>query len=105
MNQKNIVRVSETQELEIPLEIKQQLQPLSEYEVILYQNEIILKKIKKTNQSPSTLRPGSGKSILRHAGTWEGDDFEECLQAVYENRNSDPIKLSSIKQTRSQFKN
>lgn len=26
-----------------------------------------------------TYRPASGRSILRHAGTWEGDDFEECL--------------------------
>ncbi|WP_445635781.1 DUF2281 domain-containing protein [Nostoc sp. DSM 114161] len=33
-----------------------------------------------------TYRPASGRSILRHAGTWEGDDFEECLQAVYATR-------------------
>lgn len=25
-------------------------------------------------------------SLLKHAGTWQGDDFEECLQAVYDNR-------------------
>jgi len=30
-----------------------------------------------------TYRPASGRSILRHAGTWEGDDFSECLQSVY----------------------
>ncbi len=33
-----------------------------------------------------TYRPASGRSILRHAGTWEGDDFEECLQSVYATR-------------------
>jgi hypothetical protein len=24
----------------------------------------------------------SGRSILRHAGTWSGDDYQECLQLV-----------------------
>lgn len=33
-----------------------------------------------------TYRPASGRSILRHAGTWAGDDFEECLQSVYASR-------------------
>ncbi len=33
-----------------------------------------------------TYRPASGRSILRHAGTWSGDDFEECLQFVYATR-------------------
>ncbi|MBG1269597.1 hypothetical protein [Nostoc sp. WHI] len=32
-------------------------------------------------------RPASGRSLLRHAGTWEGDDFEECLRLVYESRS------------------
>ncbi len=25
----------------------------------------------------------TANSLLKHAGTWIGDDFEECLQAVY----------------------
>jgi hypothetical protein len=33
------------------------------------------------------LRPASGRSVLRHAGTWQGDDFEDCLQAVYDSRS------------------
>lgn len=33
-----------------------------------------------------TYRPASGRSILRHAGTWQGDDFDECLQSVYATR-------------------
>ena len=31
--------------------------------------------------------PASGRFILRHAGTWQGDDFEECLSLVYETRS------------------
>ncbi|MEC4887177.1 MAG: DUF2281 domain-containing protein [Scytonema sp. PMC 1070.18] len=38
------------------------------------------------DQEQFTYRPASGRSILRHAGTWEGDDFEECLQSVYATR-------------------
>lgn len=37
-------------------------------------------------QEQLTYRPASGRSILRHAGTWSGDDFEECLQFVYATR-------------------
>ncbi|HAA27011.1 MAG TPA: hypothetical protein DCE56_04155 [Cyanobacteria bacterium UBA8553] len=33
------------------------------------------------------LRPSSGRSLLRHAGTWAGDDFEECLQLVNDTRS------------------
>jgi hypothetical protein len=43
--------------------------------------------LKKLLQEPSALRPGSGQSILRHAGRWEGDDFEECLQSIYASRS------------------
>ncbi|MFH7028696.1 MAG: DUF2281 domain-containing protein [Heteroscytonema crispum UTEX LB 1556] len=32
-------------------------------------------------------RPASGCSLLRHAGTWKGDDLEECLRLVYESRS------------------
>lgn len=39
-----------------------------------------------SDQEQLTYRPASGRSILRHAGTWEGDDFEECLQSVYATR-------------------
>ncbi|MEL6325875.1 MAG: hypothetical protein AAFQ61_03095 [Cyanobacteria bacterium J06626_23] len=29
----------------------------------------------------------TGGDLLQFAGTWHGEDFEECLQAVYENRS------------------
>ena len=28
----------------------------------------------------------TGADLLKFAGTWQGDDFDDCLQAVYENR-------------------
>ena len=39
-----------------------------------------------TEASLESYRPASGRSILRHAGTWAGDDFQECLQMVYDTR-------------------
>ena len=38
-------------------------------------------------KSLTLLRPRSGKSILRHTGTWKGEDFEGCLKTVYDNRS------------------
>ena len=37
--------------------------------------------------APISFQPASGRSLLRHAGTWVGDDFEDCLQAVYTSRS------------------
>lgn len=31
-------------------------------------------------------RAASGQSILRHTGTWSGDDLEACLRDVQETR-------------------
>ena len=39
----------------------------------------------ESNEAPP-FRPASGRSFLRHAGTWAGNDFEECLQIVYDTR-------------------
>jgi hypothetical protein len=41
----------------------------------------------KVSIASAALRPASGRSLLRHAGKWQGDDFEECLQAVYDSRS------------------
>jgi hypothetical protein len=35
---------------------------------------------------PASFRPASGRSLLRHAGTWAGDDLERCLEEVRANR-------------------
>jgi len=41
----------------------------------------------ETEKKPPSFRPASGNSLLRHAGTWEGDDLEECVRLVYETRS------------------
>lgn len=33
------------------------------------------------------LRGSKAKDLLQFAGTWQGDDFEECLQLVYDTRS------------------
>ncbi|KOR35714.1 MULTISPECIES: hypothetical protein [Planktothricoides] len=42
--------------------------------------------------NPAPFRPASGRSFLRHAGTWSGDDLEDCLKMVYETRR--PVLFS-----------
>ena len=48
--------------------------------------EIVLEEVVAQVPANPPLRPASGRSLLRHAGTWQGDDFEECLQAVVKSR-------------------
>ncbi|MEH2236816.1 hypothetical protein [Nostoc sp.] len=33
------------------------------------------------------LRGSKAEDLLKFAGTWQGDDFEECLQLVYQTRS------------------
>jgi hypothetical protein len=33
------------------------------------------------------LRGSKAKDLLKFANTWQGDDFEQCLQLVYETRS------------------
>ena len=48
-----------------------------------------------TSNSPQSLdleatpiiRGSTAGDLLKFAGTWQGDDFEECLQLVYETRS------------------
>ena len=47
---------------------------------------IVALETDSTKNSQQPARPASGRSILRHAGTWAGDDIEECLQQVYATR-------------------
>ncbi len=41
---------------------------------------------KTSTETEQAYRPASERSILRHVGTWAGDDFEECLEMVYATR-------------------
>ncbi len=45
---------------------------------------------KKERTSEQKARPQDNEStaskLLKFAGTWEGDDFEQCLEDVYKTR-------------------
>ena len=41
----------------------------------------------ESSEQQPFFRPASGFSLLRHAGTWAGNDLEECLEEVYETRS------------------
>ena len=43
--------------------------------------------LKTLLKNQPTFRPGSGRSVLRHAGKWQGKDFHDCLQSVYDTRS------------------
>ena len=47
--------------------------------------------IKSTNSSVEDgkpiLRGSKAKDLLKFARTWQGDDFEKCLQLVYDTRS------------------
>ncbi|MBE9058847.1 hypothetical protein [Sphaerospermopsis sp. LEGE 08334] len=47
---------------------------------------LVMVKNMKTKKVKPPQRLGSGKSILRHTGKWQGDDLKDCLQAVYDSR-------------------
>lgn len=39
------------------------------------------------SKADSNIRPAKGNRLLELEGGWEGDDFEECLQSVYDTRS------------------
>ncbi|MFM6336187.1 MAG: hypothetical protein ACKPGN_25370 [Dolichospermum sp.] len=47
---------------------------------------LIMIKNMKIKKAKTPQHQGSGKSILRHVGKWQGDDLKVCLQAVYDSR-------------------
>jgi hypothetical protein len=47
-----------------------------------------LRKSKPEAQEATPILRGSkAEDLLKFAGTWQGDDFEECLQLVYDTRS------------------
>jgi hypothetical protein len=65
--------------------------PDSLLSIILY----FLRFLKQQQTQPDSLHPiiaepilrgSKAEDLLQFAGTWQGDDFEECLQSVYDNR-------------------
>lgn len=45
-------------------------------------------KTELSGASKPVLTDSTGSDLLRFSGTWHGDDFEECLESVYETRSS-----------------
>ena len=43
--------------------------------------------LKTLLENQPTVRPNSGRSVLRHAGKWQGEDFHDCLEGVYDTRS------------------
>lgn len=67
---------------------------------ILEQTLDYLESLKTREQKPQSLsqevpqedgepilRGSKAKDLLKFANTWQGDDFEECLQLVYDTRS------------------
>ncbi|MEM9219407.1 MAG: antitoxin family protein [Cyanobacteria bacterium P01_F01_bin.150] len=66
---------------------------------IVPQTQIDLMDTTTDVDAPVPFQPASGRSLLRHAGTWVGDDFEECLQSVYTSRsqtNFSPEEIETV---------
>lgn len=41
----------------------------------------------KVQEAKPLLRGSKAEDLVKFAGTWQGDDFEECLQLVYDTRS------------------
>jgi hypothetical protein len=41
----------------------------------------------EVQEATPILRGSKAEDLLKFAGTWQGNDFEECLQLVYETRS------------------
>jgi Protein of unknown function (DUF2281) len=72
-----------------PTQIKNQLlQELDELPTDLLTQTLDFVTFLKTKQGQSNVqesaetRPSTATSLLKHAGTWAGDDIRECLEDV-----------------------
>lgn len=62
-------------------------------EIITHADELAGQRVRvtvlPTESTPLTeaVEHSTAASLLKFAGRWSGDDLEECLRAVYENRS------------------
>ena len=47
----------------------------------------VLDEVEEGHPDDPARRRSTGADLLKHAVGWAGDDFEECLQAVYDSRS------------------
>ena len=76
--------------MEIARELEGTWEEIAEHADELAGHRVRLKVLSKPDErrsQPPVFRPGSGESILRSAGTWVGDDLQECLELVYATRS------------------
>jgi hypothetical protein len=77
-----------------PLEIEGTWEEVAEHALDLAGRRVRLIVLPEEPEAPPSkppvFRPGQGpstaRSLLKYAGTWEGDDLEECLRLVYATR-------------------
>jgi hypothetical protein len=50
-------------------------------------NNSSVKSANTVQDTEPILRGSKAKDLLKFAGTWQGDDFEDCLQLVYNTRS------------------
>ena len=72
--------------IELRQQIEQNLSKISpdHLKIIAEFVEFLKDKQEKTQSTSEAIayKPASGRSLLRHAGTWLGDDLEDCLELV-----------------------
>jgi hypothetical protein len=76
--------------VEVRQKIDQNLNRLPPEKLVLIADFIEFLSQKESNQEVILNKPSTGGSILEHLkkiGTWQGDDFEECLEMVYATRS------------------
>lgn len=61
-------------------------------EIVAHSSELAGRRVRlivlsDVAQTPPTKSHSTAQSLLKYAGTWEGEDFEECLQLVYDTRS------------------
>jgi hypothetical protein len=81
-----------------PLELRQELHIQLDQipETQLPKLQQYLAELAIQSAPPTAPLPSTGASLLtalKSVGTWQGADFEECLQAVYESRS--PAKFDN----------
>ena len=79
--------------LELRQQIEQDLAAITTDNLEIIAEFIKFIKDRQELHPESSYRPASSHSFLRHAGTWVGDDLEDCIQVVYETRGK--IKVNN----------
>lgn len=78
------------------LELEGTWEEVAAYAAELAGRRVRIVVIQETPDKAASFRPRSGRSLLRHAGTWDGDDLQECLETVIHSRGYAGFKPSAL---------